>query len=90
MRFIRSYGSGRTRNGDLSSVKEWKDNGSIRFASYSSPHIAPPVSRFKQKRSEEQQEKAERRLLSRQEEKKRKLADMGIDYDMSAVEYVRF
>jgi len=43
--------------------------------------------RFNQKRSEEQQEKAERRLLSRQEEKKRKLADMGIDYDMSAVEY---
>jgi len=43
--------------------------------------------RFNQKRSDEQQEKAERRLLSRQEEKKRKLAEMGIDYDMSAVEY---
>jgi hypothetical protein len=41
-----------------------------------------------QKRTEEQQGKAERRLMARQEEKKRKLAEMGIDYDMSAVEYV--
>jgi hypothetical protein len=40
-------------------------------------------------RTDEQKEKSERKLLQRQEQKKRKLLESGIDYDMSAVEYVR-
>lgn len=50
--------------------------------------VGSTLSKDLKKRTEEQQEKSERRLLARQEEKKRKLAEMGIDYDMSAVEYV--
>ncbi|KZS94272.1 RNA-binding domain-containing protein [Sistotremastrum niveocremeum HHB9708] len=38
-------------------------------------------------RTEEQQQRAEKKLLKRQEQKKRKLAEAGIDYDMSGAEY---
>lgn len=42
-----------------------------------------------QKRTPEEQAKAEKRLLKRQRERKRKLAEVGIEYDLDAVSYKR-
>jgi nucleolar protein 15 len=43
---------------------------------------------LKQTRTDEEKSKAEDRLLRRQDAKKRKLAELGIDYDMGDAEYV--
>ncbi|KZT53263.1 hypothetical protein CALCODRAFT_440369 [Calocera cornea HHB12733] len=40
-------------------------------------------------RTEEEKQQSNERLLKRQEEKKRKLAELGIDYDMDAAGFVR-
>jgi hypothetical protein len=43
---------------------------------------------LEQTRTDEEKSKAEDRLLRRQDAKKRKLAELGIDYDMGDAEYV--
>lgn len=53
------------------------------------PSVRLERARLEKPRTKDEQEKAERRLTKRQASKKAKLAELGIDYDLEPVSFVR-
>jgi len=76
-------------NGEWCRVIGWFAYSTIRCVNYGF-FGANIYSRSSQSRSEGEQKRATKRLLRRQAQRKRKLAEMGINYDIDVAGYVSF